>query len=152
MKILNRKSVSPPPFKRTCPCTILPLLFSIFQILHIHLRGRWSKSTPPYLKKRGRGGGGGSELWCFILIPLFQFRKTFSDVFRESRKGALVWNWLNIGWVLKTLFQQTREWLNDWLLGLWIHRWQEVSAKILNLTFFQKDFTTAKPGTISVYI
>ena len=107
---------------------------------------------PPTLKNGGVGGGGGSELWCFILIPLFQFRKTFSDVFRESRKGALVWNWLNIDWVSKTLFQQTREWLNDWLLGLWIHRWQEVSAKILNLTFFQKDFTTAKPGTISVYI
>ena len=50
---LNRKSANlPTPFKKTCPCTILPPPFLIFQI------PRQNLLTPPHPFKKKEGGGG----------------------------------------------------------------------------------------------
>ena len=51
------------PFKKTCPCTILPLHFLIFQIPPPSKGG--NQNSPPPLKRIGGGGGGGSQL-CVI--------------------------------------------------------------------------------------
>ena len=59
MKKLNRKSVSPPPshhFNKTCPCTILPPPFIIFQI----------PLPPPPPLKRERG----SKLWAIMQVTI----------------------------------------------------------------------------------
>ena len=49
-----------PPFKNTCPCTILPPLFHFFRFHP--LWGRLSTFTPPLLKKRGPNYGGSQKL------------------------------------------------------------------------------------------
>ena len=56
MKKLNRKSVSPPPFKKTCPCTIIPP--PSFNFSDPPSRGGNQNLLLPHLKKGGGEGGG----------------------------------------------------------------------------------------------
>ena len=56
MKKLNRKSVSPPPspFKKTCPCTILPPpLFNFSDSPSLEVVIKIYPPLPPSIKKRG---------------------------------------------------------------------------------------------------
>ena len=53
-KILNRKSALPPPFKKTCPCTVIPPPFLICQIPPP--REVIKLYSPP--KKKAVGGDG----------------------------------------------------------------------------------------------
>ena len=51
-KIKQEKCQSPPPFRKTCPCTILSLPFLIFQIPLFSSRRDNQNLLPPF-KKRG---------------------------------------------------------------------------------------------------
>ena len=63
MKKLNRESACtplPPSFKNTCPCTIRPPPFLIFQIPPPHwevIKIHFPVPLPLFKKKRGGGGG-----------------------------------------------------------------------------------------------
>ena len=62
---INYGKCQPPsfPFKKTCPCTILPPLFNFSDS---PLQGRYLKCTPPPFKKSGEVGGGGGGIPNYV--------------------------------------------------------------------------------------
>ena len=65
VKKLNRKSASPPSlFKKTCPCTIIPPHYLIFQI-------------PP--TNRGLGGGGGGPNYGIKIQTIWKMYQIYEN-------------------------------------------------------------------------
>ena len=62
----------PLPFKKTCPCTILPPPFFYLQTLPPSGGGN-QNLLPPSLKKKGGGGGSNyANLFCSFIIKFEQ--------------------------------------------------------------------------------
>ena len=77
VKKLNRKSASPPSlFKKTCPCTIIPPHFLIFQIPPSE-ENNWN--LLPFSSKRGSGGEGGGQNYGIKIQTIWKMYQIYEN-------------------------------------------------------------------------